>query len=220
MASYVRYASPFAETERPPPPVVLLLLQTDLIMHASTGLVIHEDLETLVSSTKKTVVFAPASILEHMYPPPPIFEQTIPAPTMLTRKILEKHDTWEGGERETAIIKTTVHALVDKLLDTTKALSDQDTELVQEVFRQAAQVHPDLCKYENNWATRCVVQARLKATSSNASNKTAKEVVTGVTNIVQAGRRTRSGSKQILNQKTTKDAVPTCGALVCRGDVT
>jgi hypothetical protein len=82
---------------------------------------------------------------------------------------------------------------VDKLLDTTKSLSDQDRELVQEVYRQvsiiacyhsvlnavqAAQMHPDLRKYENDWATRCIVQARLKATSSNASNKAAKEVMT------------------------------------------
>ncbi|KAJ7939301.1 hypothetical protein B0H13DRAFT_2301058 [Mycena leptocephala] len=126
MASFVHYASPFAETEKPPPPVVLLLLQTDLNVHTSTGLLIHEDLEHLVPSAKKTVV-----------------------PAMLTRKILEHHDAWEGGERETIIIKTTVHALVDKLLDTTKSLSDQDRELVQEVYRQAAQMHPDLRNLDN-----------------------------------------------------------------------
>jgi hypothetical protein len=103
MASFVHYASPFAETEKPPPPVVLLLLQTDLNVHTSTGLLIHEDLEHLVPSAKKTVVFAPA--VQHTYPPPPIFEHTIPAPAMLTRKILEHHDAWEGGERETVIIK-------------------------------------------------------------------------------------------------------------------
>jgi hypothetical protein len=152
MASVVRYASPFAETEKPPPPVVLLLLQTDLNVHTSTGLVIHEDLEHPVPSAKKTVVFAP--VLQHTYPPPPIFEDVIPTPTMLTRKIIEHHEAWEGGERETAIIKvrlvylifyllniqcqTTVHALVEKLLDTTKSLSDQDPELMQEVFRQVS----------------------------------------------------------------------------------
>ncbi|KAJ7323500.1 hypothetical protein DFH08DRAFT_817530 [Mycena albidolilacea] len=187
MASVVRYASPFAETEKPPPPVVLLLLQTDLNVHTSTGLVIHEDLDHPVPSAKKTVVFAP--VHRHTYPPPPIFEDVIPTPTMLTRKIIEHHEAWECGERETAIIKTTVHTLVEKLLDMTKSLSDQDPELMQEVFRQAAQMHPDLCKYENNWATRCIVQARLKATSSNASNKVAKEVVADV---IQIGRRTRA----------------------------
>ncbi|KAF7372580.1 hypothetical protein MVEN_00120700 [Mycena venus] len=108
---------------------------------------------------------------------------------MLTRKIIEHHEAWQGGERETAIIKTTVHALVEKLLDTTKSLSDQDKELVQEVFWQAAQMHPDLRKYENDWATRCIVQARLKATSSSASNKATKEIVADVAEI---GRRTRS----------------------------
>ncbi|KAJ7924676.1 hypothetical protein B0H13DRAFT_2315192 [Mycena leptocephala] len=169
MASFVHYASPFAETEKPPPPVVLLLLQTDLNVHTSTGLLIHEDLEHLVPSAKKTVV-----------------------PAMLTRKILEHHDAWEGGEHETVIIKTTVHALVDKLLDTTKSLSDQDRELVQEVYRQAAQMHPDLRKYENDWATRCIVQARLKATSSNASNKAAKEVMTDA---IRIGLRTRKLNK-------------------------
>ncbi|KAJ7648911.1 hypothetical protein B0H17DRAFT_1102723 [Mycena rosella] len=180
---------------KPPPPVVLLLLQTDLNTHISTGLMIHEDLEPLVPSAKKKVVFAPAPSLEHTYPPPPIFAEKIPTPTMLTRKILERHDAWEGGQRETALIKTTVHALVDQLLDKTKAISEQDTGLVQEVFRQAAQMHPDLHKYEDDWATCCIVQARLKATSSNASNKANKEAVAGVANIVQTGGRTRS-SKQ------------------------
>ncbi|KAJ7818126.1 hypothetical protein B0H14DRAFT_3474107 [Mycena olivaceomarginata] len=54
-------------------------------------------------------------------------------------------------------------------------------------FFSAAQMHPDLGKYENNWATCCIVQAHLKATSSNASNKAAKEVVADV---IQIGRRT------------------------------
>jgi hypothetical protein len=154
MASVVHHASPFAETEKPPPPVVLLLLQTDLNAPTSTGLVIYEDLEHPVPTAKKKVVFAP--VFEHTYPPPMIFEATIPTPTMLTRKIIEHHEAWEGGERETIIIKvrffyltfyllnipcqTTVHALVDKLLDTTKSLTDQDPELVQEVFQQVSNV--------------------------------------------------------------------------------
>ncbi|KAJ7888378.1 hypothetical protein B0H14DRAFT_2562348 [Mycena olivaceomarginata] len=175
MASVVRHASPFAETEKPPPPVVLLLLQTDLNAPTSTGLVIYEDLEHPVPTAKKKVVFAP--VFEHMCPPPMIFEATIPTPTMLTRKIIEHHEAWEGGERERIIIKTTVHALVDKLLDTTKSLTDQDPELVQEVFQQAAQMHPDL----------------RKPPPPNASNKAPKEVVTDV---IQMGRRTRSKSNK------------------------
>ncbi|KAJ7695255.1 hypothetical protein B0H14DRAFT_3530272 [Mycena olivaceomarginata] len=172
----------------PPPPVVLLLLQTDLNVSTSTGLVIHEDLDNPVPSAKKTVVFAP--VLEHAYPPPPIFEEKIPTPTMLTRKVIENHAAWEGGDRETIIIKTTVHTLVDKLLDTTKSLSDQDPDLVQE----AAQMHPDLGKYENNWAD-CVAsfKLRLKATSSNASNKAVKEVMADV---IQMGRCTRTKSNK------------------------
>ncbi|KAJ6529251.1 hypothetical protein B0H19DRAFT_1274295 [Mycena capillaripes] len=209
MAFVVRYASPFAETEPPPPPVVLLLLQTDLNTHPSTGLNIHEDLENLVPhGAKKTVAFAPAPTLNYTYPPPPIFQDMIPAPPMLTRKIIENHDAWEGGERETALIKTVIHALVDKLLDTTKSLSDQDTELVEEVFRQAAQMHPILGKYEKNWATRCIVQARLKSTSSSASNKAAKEVVAGVADIahVQTGRRTRA-QYQVLENRITGESL-------------
>lgn len=103
MAFVVRHASPFAETEQPPPPVVLLLLQTDLNVHTSAGLVIHEDLENLVPRAKKTVAFAPT--LNHTYPPLPIPTETIPVPQMLTRKIIEHHETWEGGEQETAVIK-------------------------------------------------------------------------------------------------------------------
>ncbi|KAJ7334609.1 hypothetical protein DFH08DRAFT_1019006 [Mycena albidolilacea] len=194
MASVVRYGYPFAETEKPPPPVVLLRLQTDLNVSTSMGLVIHEDLDNPVPSAKKTVVFTP--VLEHAYPPLPIFEEKIPTPMMLTQKVIENHAAWEGGDHETIIIETTVHSLVDKLLDTTKSLSDPDPELVQEVFLRvsiAAQMHPDLGKYENNWAMRCIVQARLKATSSNASNKTAREVVADV---IQMGRRTCTKSKK------------------------
>ncbi|KAJ6537914.1 hypothetical protein B0H19DRAFT_1079015 [Mycena capillaripes] len=189
MAFFVRHPSPFVETEPLPPPVVLLLSQTDLNLHTSTGLVIHEHLE-LVPSAKKTVVFAPASTLEHTYPPPLIFENTIPVPRMLTRKIIENHATWEADQKETALIKTFVHALVDKLLDTTKPFPDQDTGPLEEVFRQAAQMHPILRKYENNWATCCIIQARLKNTSSSASTKAAKEAVANVANIVQPGWRT------------------------------
>jgi hypothetical protein len=58
---------------------------------------------------------------------------------------------------------------------------------------QAAQMHPDLGKYKNNWVTRCIVQARLKATSSNASNKVVKEVVADV---IQMGRHTRTKSNK------------------------
>ncbi|KAJ7660085.1 hypothetical protein B0H14DRAFT_2659169 [Mycena olivaceomarginata] len=93
----------------------------------------------------------------------------------------------------TPVLKhTTVHALVDKLLDTTKSLSDQDPELVQEVF-SATQMHLDLSKCENNWATCCIVQAHLKATSSNASNKVAKEVMADV---IQMGWCTHTKSNE------------------------
>ncbi|KAJ7732818.1 hypothetical protein B0H14DRAFT_3517559 [Mycena olivaceomarginata] len=181
---------PLRKQKSPPPPVVLLLLQTDLTTHPSAGLMIHEDLERPVPSTKKTVAFAP--VLQHKYPPLPNFEVLIPCPTELTRKILEHHAAWEGSPHETAIIKTTVHALVEKLLDTTRSLSDQDSELVQDVYRQAAQVHPDLRRYEDNWVTRCIIQARLKSTSAAASSKATQ----AVTDLIQTGRRTRSKSKK------------------------
>ncbi|KAJ7346091.1 hypothetical protein DFH08DRAFT_961565 [Mycena albidolilacea] len=188
MASVVQYGSPFVETEKLPPPAVLLLLQTNLNVSTSTGPVIHEDLEHPMPSTKKTVVFAP--VLEHVHPPPLIFKEKIPTPMIYI--IIENHDAWEGGDRETIIIKTTVHALVDKLLDTTKLLSDQDPELMQEVFQQAAQMHPDLGKYENNCAMCCIIQARLKATSSNASNKVAKVVA----DVIQMGWHTHTKSNK------------------------
>jgi hypothetical protein len=54
-------------------------------------------------------------------------------------------------------------------------------------------MHPDLGKYENNWATRCIVQACLKPISSNASNKAAKEVVADV---IQMGRHTHTESNK------------------------
>ncbi|KAJ7123790.1 hypothetical protein C8R43DRAFT_958944 [Mycena crocata] len=189
--SFMRHASPFAEPDKPPPPVVLLLLHTDLDVHTSTGLVIHEDLE---QSATKTVMFAPD--VAHTYPPPPIFKEKIPVPTMLTSKIIENHQGWEPKERETGIIKTTVHALVDQLLDTTKALADQDPALVEEVFRQAAQMHPDLRKYEDDWATRCIVQARLKATAAQAANKAVKAVVADA---VEIGQRRRKRNQQNAN---------------------
>ncbi|KAJ6534906.1 hypothetical protein B0H19DRAFT_1080317 [Mycena capillaripes] len=191
MASFVRYASPIADTEKPPPPVVLLLLHTDLTV---TRLMIHEDLEHPVPSARQTVVFAP---VEHTYPPPPIFTDKIPAPPMLTRKIIENHDTWDFGERETGIIKTTVHILVDQLLDAAKSLASQDTELIQEVFQRAAQMHPDLRKFEDDWVTLCIIQARLKAISS--ANKVAKDMQQAknmLAEIADIGRCTPKPKKQ------------------------
>ncbi|KAJ7721258.1 hypothetical protein DFH07DRAFT_784175 [Mycena maculata] len=182
MATSVRCVSPFAETEKPPPPVVLLLSQTDLDMHTST--VIHEDLEYHVPSAKKTVVFAPASALEHTYPPAPIMEVPITAPKMLTRKIIENHAEW----------KTTIHNLVDRLLDTTKALSDQKDVLLQQLFKEAAVMHPVLRNYDSDWATRCIVQARLKATAASASAQANKVTVTEMDHVVNK-RHTRSCSK-------------------------
>ncbi|KAJ7256866.1 hypothetical protein B0H12DRAFT_1070640 [Mycena haematopus] len=188
MAFFERLASPFAETEPPPPPIVLLLLQTDLNMRTSTSLIIHEDLEKFVPSTRKTVQFAPS--VEHTYPPPPIFLEKIPVPQMLTRRSIEGHDGWECGEKETALIKAFIHDLVDKLLDNTRSFSHQDPERVQDVFTQAAQMHPVLRKYADDWATRCIVQARLKATAATANKRATKEAA----EIIVSSRRTRRKS--------------------------
>ncbi|KAJ6497986.1 hypothetical protein C8R47DRAFT_1068893 [Mycena vitilis] len=205
MASFMRYASPFAEAEKPPAPAVLLLLQTDLGARTSQGLLIHEDLKHQVPSVKKAVLFA-APDVQHTYPPPPIFVVKIPAPKALTRHAIECHPEWQRAgrsERETAIIKKTVHDLVDQKLDTTKSLSYQDPDYVAKVFEQAsipriacspllitivqaAQMHPDLHEYEGHWATRCIVQARLKATATTANNKVNKEYVESAP---MAGRR-------------------------------
>ncbi len=153
MFSSERYTSPFAVTEEPPPPVVLLLLHTDFTADTSTRLLIHEDLEQPVPSAGKTVVFAP---VEHTYPPPPNFAEKIPVPLFLTRKVIEKHEPWiaKFSAGETAIIKvrlvyimlhllniryqTTVHNLVDQLLDRTKSLNNQDHDLLQEVYTQVS----------------------------------------------------------------------------------
>lgn len=107
MVLVVRHDSPFAGTEPPPPPVVLLLMQTDLDMQGPTDLLIHKDLE-FAPGGKKTVSFAP----KHTYPPPPNFDQTIPAPLQVTRCVLQKHRQWEGDEKETQIIKVRLLSVV------------------------------------------------------------------------------------------------------------
>ncbi|KAJ6625882.1 hypothetical protein B0H10DRAFT_2211755 [Mycena sp. CBHHK59/15] len=166
MASFVHHPSPLAETEPPPPPVVLLLSQTDLNTPTSTGLVIHEDLE-LVLSAKKTVVFAPGSTLEYTYPPPPIFTVQIPIPPGLTRNIIENHKTWEGEVSREDRIKLTAAIKVCLVP-------------VEEVYRQAAQKYPILGKYEDDWPVRCIATARLKSTSAHAKTLATKEAVTDV----------------------------------------
>ncbi|KAJ7450348.1 hypothetical protein FB451DRAFT_1186763 [Mycena latifolia] len=198
MAPIVRHASPFAETEKPPPPVVLLLLQTDLDMHTSTGLLIHEDLESLVPSTKKKVVFAQAP-MGHSYPPQPILEAKIPAPPKdLTRRVIEHHEAWSCSTEETRVIKATVHQLVETLLDTTKSFAAQNEESVQDVYRQAAYFHSYLGRFESNWATYCIVQARLKATSAATVRGTTKKIASSLEDLVHDGRKTRSQTKQEL----------------------
>lgn len=60
-------------------------------------------------------------------------------------------------------------------------------------------MHPVLRKYEDNWATRCIIQARLKATSAHASSKSkaAEEVVAILVDTAQGGRKTRSKTKKV-----------------------
>lgn len=102
---------------------------------------------------------------------------------------------------------------MDRLLDTTKSYTSQNSEHLEEVFRQvslsittcyciltivqAARMHPMLSKYEGDWATRCIVQARLKATSAIAAHKANKEGLDAVTNVVQAEGRTCSRSRKV-----------------------
>jgi hypothetical protein len=107
--------------------------------------------------------------------------------------------------------QATVHALVD----TTVSFREQDTELLQDVYQQvsiileyhscycpiltvvqAALMHPVLRKYEDNWVMYCIVQARLKATSANASAKGAKQVSKEIVAIVENGPQTRSKQKK------------------------
>ncbi|KAJ7036007.1 hypothetical protein C8F04DRAFT_1258372 [Mycena alexandri] len=80
------------------------------------------------------------------------------------------------------------------MLDTTKCITDQDTQLVQEVYQQAAQMHPILQEYQGNWATNCILQAHLKSTSQ-AAKKVAEaeeaEQLLAATNEVATKWRTR-----------------------------
>ncbi|KAJ7456803.1 hypothetical protein B0H11DRAFT_2243966 [Mycena galericulata] len=199
MASIVRHASPFAETEQPPPPVVLLILQTD-VEHISTGpgLLMHEDLE----SAKKRVAFAPSP--EHTYPPPPILTKKIKKPDQVTRKIVENHHGWQSSESDTEEIKKTVHGLVQSLLDTNKPVTDQKDEDLDKVYRQAALAHPVLHKYDDNWATYCIVQAHLKSTAATAAKlkRALREVVASAAD--HTDRRTRS-TKQFIAMDVDPD---------------
>ncbi|KAJ7732858.1 hypothetical protein B0H16DRAFT_1468369 [Mycena metata] len=164
--SFVRLTSPFAALEPPPPAVVQLLIQTDLNAPTFTGLLIHKDLNDLVPPAKKRVVFATTP--HNSYPPPSILPDTIPPPPGLTRHTLENHDAWTIEAAETAVIKTTVHNLADAILDTTKCITDEDKKLLDQVYQEAAQMHPLLREYQGNWATNCILQAHLKITTQAA----------------------------------------------------
>ncbi|KAJ7087612.1 hypothetical protein B0H15DRAFT_801204 [Mycena belliarum] len=193
MVLIVPYDSPFAAAEPPPPPAVVLLIHTDLDLPTeSADLLIHEDLG-LAPTAKKAVQFA------HKYPPPPIFDKLIPSPGRLSRLNLDNTPEWKQDHtpKDTALIKAVIHRLVDKLLDTTKAISFQDKELVEQVYREGAAVYPILCQYENNWATYCIVHAHLKYTSTEAIKKAADDRLEKLEEAVAAvgsgpGPRTRA----------------------------
>ncbi|KAJ7736641.1 hypothetical protein B0H16DRAFT_1730688 [Mycena metata] len=190
--SFVCLASPFAALEPPPPAVVQLLIQTDLNAPTFTGLLIHEDLNDLVPPAKKRVVFATTP--HNSYPPPSILPDTIPPPPGLTRRTLENHDAWTIEAAETAVIKTTVHNLADAILDTTKCITDQDKKLLDQVYQEAAQMHPLLREYQGNWATNCILQAHLKITTQAAKKmaeaKEAEQLLAAANEVV-AKRRSR-----------------------------
>ncbi|KAJ6532082.1 hypothetical protein B0H19DRAFT_1273237 [Mycena capillaripes] len=130
-----------------------------------------------------------------------MLEKKIPVPSSLTRKILEDHPGWECDDTDTALIKKTVHQIIEDLLDETKSMSDQKPMLLEEVYRRAADMFPVLRNYADNWATRCIVQAHLKATAAIASNKAVQEAVVNLANTVQSGgARTRGKSTKQVPQ--------------------
>ncbi|KAJ7020522.1 hypothetical protein C8F04DRAFT_1274996 [Mycena alexandri] len=134
-------------------------------MPTSPGRLIHEDLTTAVKKPKK-VVFAAAA--DHTYPPPSIVPNAIPTPRHLTAKAVENHKGWTLGATETDVIKRTIHKLTDHLLDTTQCYSKQAKTPLLLVYERALEMHPVLREFENEWATRCIITAHLKATAAAA----------------------------------------------------
>ncbi|KAJ7691835.1 hypothetical protein B0H16DRAFT_1752188 [Mycena metata] len=129
-------------------------------MPTSPGRLIHEDLKTAVKKPKK-VVFA--AVADHTYPPPLIVPNVIPTPRHLSTKTVENHKGWTIGATETDVIKRTVHQLTDHLLDTTQCYSKQAQTPLLLVHERALEMHPVLHEFENEWATRCIIMAHLKA---------------------------------------------------------
>ncbi|KAJ7107170.1 hypothetical protein C8R43DRAFT_1140378 [Mycena crocata] len=195
----VYHNSPFAATEPPPPPAVVLLIQTDLDEPASADLLIHEDFG--LAPKAKSVKFA------HTYPPPRMFDKLIPSPGGLSRRNLDKTAEWKKDhtKEDTVLVKAVVHQIVDRVLDTTKAISFQKGELLEQVYREAAVLYPILRQYDENWVTYCIVYAHLKYTSTEAAKKAAQERVetleTAIT-AVQSGPGPRTRTLRGANKRS------------------
>lgn len=106
---------------------------------------------------------------------------------------------------------------MDNLLDTTSSVSEQDEDLLTLVYQrasifkiidlyfmlivvQAAEMHPMLLQYEDNWATYCIVQAHLKSTAALAGRKASAKLAHDLDDLVQSNPQTRSKTSRVKSK--------------------
>ncbi|KAJ7259351.1 hypothetical protein C8J57DRAFT_1233713 [Mycena rebaudengoi] len=114
----------------------------------------------------------------------------IDCPKGLTCMTLAKHKAWAHGDL-TNEITAHVHILAKKYLDTSEVYSNQNRTALKDVYRKAKAAYPVLKEYNNNWPTKCILQAHLKI-RKNAS-KTAI-----ISNFSQAIGRRSPSTKRLL----------------------
>ncbi|KAJ7017372.1 hypothetical protein C8F04DRAFT_1279575 [Mycena alexandri] len=173
-------ASPFHPISTPPPPVVLLLAMTDLIMPASTPLLMHSKLRfssPLTSDSgsddSTTPTATPAALPSSSLGSSTSGGNVIPRPTGAQLRV-KSCDIIPKDLREA--LRKRVKALASQRLDLTAPYSKQDKEALRLVESIISTEFSWLLNYQDQWPLQVFLTALLKYKKSRAEVTKMKKV--------------------------------------------
>ncbi|KAJ7755279.1 hypothetical protein DFH07DRAFT_773397 [Mycena maculata] len=101
----------------------------------------------------------------------------IAAPIALSRQTIKKHSEWIESDEQTKKITAYIKKLADSMLDKTQAFTNQNDNKVKQLYRQTNKEFPCMQRYQDNWATKCILQAHLKIKASAAKNHAKNKIL-------------------------------------------
>ncbi|KAJ7437625.1 hypothetical protein B0H11DRAFT_2255239 [Mycena galericulata] len=113
----------------------------------------------------------------------------ITAPTAVCRQNIKKHPEWIENAEQTKKITAYIKKLADSMLDKTRAFTNQNKHKVKQVYQQTNKEFPCMRKYQDNWATKCILSAHLKIKASAAKTRTKNKILNTLSDQVGASQQ-------------------------------